>query len=188
MLAPQLPDRKLTVDEFLDRYSGEEARWELVRGVPVMMASASRAHNRVVRNLIRRLANALDGSACEAMPSDMGLQTVDDGYRLPDVAIYCDPRDLASDGDPNRLSFPKVLFEVASPGTSRSDRMEKLVEYQALDSVDAVVFVHPQRRTLTVFERMADGAFRNVTSLPGAPLVLRDPALTIPADEIFEAV
>ncbi len=188
MLAPLHPSHKLTIDEFLDLYSGEEARWELVRGVPVMMASASRAHNRVVRNLISALHVRLRGTRCEAMPSDMGLETAENSYRLPDVGIYCDPRDLESEGDPSRLEFPKVLFEVTSPGTTRSDRMVKLVEYQALASVDTVVFVHPQMRTLTVFERMEDGAFRNVTSLPGTPLVLRDPALTIPADDIFEGV
>lgn len=188
MLAPTPPQRKLTIDEFFEAYAGEENKWELVGGVPVMMASASRAHNRVVRNLIAELHGRLRGSGCEAMPSDMGLETAEDTYRLPDVAIYCDPRDLASNDDPNRLRYPKVVFEVLSPGTARGDRLEKLVEYEALETVDTVVFVHPARKMLTVFERMSATEFRNLTLMPGAPLVLRDPAITLTADHIFADV
>ena len=190
MLAPMLPDRKLTIDEFFDLYAGEEDKYELVRGVPVMMAGASRAHNRVVRNLLRHIGNALDGTPCEVMPSDMGVETEEDTYRLPDVGIYCDPRDLGpADRDFNRLKYPKVLIEVLSPGTARGDRFEKFMEYSDLPSLLAVALIHPGKRRITMFERAAgDARWSDVSLLPGAPLVLRDPAISLTPEKIFEGL
>lgn len=43
--------QKLTIAEFLVAYSGREEKFELVDGVPVMMAGANRRHVRIMANL-----------------------------------------------------------------------------------------------------------------------------------------
>jgi hypothetical protein len=45
---------------FLDWVQGREERYELVRGRVVMMVGASRAHGRIVTNLIVALDHQLD--------------------------------------------------------------------------------------------------------------------------------
>ena len=178
--------RKLTVDAFITAYAGRPERFELVDGVPQLMAGANRRHVRVTRNLLVALTNQLAGSACEALAVDMGLEISEFTYRLPDVAIYCDPRDLAPRVvEPMKLNHPRVVFEILSLSTATTDHGVKLDEYQGLPSVDTIVFIHAARDAFTTFERAGTTEWRTIVHLPGQPLCLRDPPLTIAAAEIF---
>lgn len=186
MNAPATAPARLTIDEFLKAYAGRGEKYELVDGVPHMMAGAKRRHVQIMGNLLWRLKERLEGGPCDAMAADMGLKVSNETYRLPDVAIYCDPRDLGpAAADAATLEFPKVIFEVQSPSTEPADYGVKLDEYQRIASVDTIVFVHPAREAFTTYERASATEWRTVLHLPGQPLVLRDPAVTITADEIF---
>lgn len=178
--------QKLTIAEFLAAYAGREEKFELVDGVPVMMAGANRRHVRIMTNLVRRLAERLDGGPCEVLAADMGLAVSEHTYRLPDVGIYCDPRDTGpAPVEPMTMSHPKVLIEILSRSTEMTDHAIKVDEYQAIASVDTIVLVHTSRDAFTTYERVSDTEWRTVVHLPGQPLVLRDPSVTIPAAEIF---
>lgn len=178
--------QKLTIAEFLAAYGSREEKFELVDGVPVMMAGANRRHVRIMSNLVRRLAERLDGGPCEVLAADMGLAVSAHTYRLPDVGIYCDPRDTGpADVEPMTMSHPKVLIEILSRSTEVTDHAIKLDEYQAIASVDTIVLVHTSRDAFTTYERVSDTEWRTIVHLPGQQLVLRDPAVTIPAAEIF---
>ena len=177
---------KLTIPDFLAAYGGREERFELVDGEPVMMAGANRRHVRIMANLVRRLAERLDGSPCEVLAADMGLAVSENTYRLPDVGIYCDPRDTGPfASEPMTLSHPKVLFEILSRSTEMTDHAVKVDEYQAIASVDTIVLIHTSRDAFTTYERVSDSEWRTVVHLPGQALKLRDPAVTIQAAEIF---
>lgn len=179
----------LTIDQFLAAYSGADGRYELEDGVPVMMAGGTRRHARIIRNLFGRLDERLRGGPCEPFTSDMGLEVSATTYRLPDLAIYCDPRDLAPAAtEPTRLRFPRVVFEILSKSTEAADHAVKLDEYQRLPSVDTIVFVHSSRRALTTFERTSANEWRTIVHLPGQPLQLRDPRIEITAAEIFAGI
>ncbi len=118
--------------------------------------------------------------------SDAVLQTREDTARLPDIGVYCDPRDLDFGDDEYRaLRFPRAVFEVLSPSTRSSDLSRKLGEYKAMMSVRSIVYVDPVPRTFETWERLGEREWRNMSFLPGAALRLADPALDIPADEIF---
>jgi len=150
------PRRPMTADEFLYAYEGIEGRWELVDGVPVMMAGASRAHNRVARNVLAALIVKLKGSPCEPFGSDMGIHIDRHQIRYPDVSVLCDPRDDADELQQAR--FPRVLFEVFSRTTKGDDRSVKLPEYKRLESVQAIVFIDPVLETIELHERFgSDG-------------------------------
>jgi Uma2 family endonuclease len=185
-------EQRLTVEEFFDLYGGREDRYELVDGVPEMMAGGTRRHARVSRNLLVALATKLSGGPCEPFGADMAVRTGDRTVRLPDVTISCDPADLQGDDDATEevrfLSSPRVLIEVLSPSTTKSDRTGKLLEYQSLASVDSIVLIDPRRRSFSLYERVSELRWLNTLHLPGADLTLRDPAVTLTADEIFEGV
>lgn len=186
MATRALPKHRLTIDEFLDSYGAREGRWELVDGEPVMMAGANRRHGRVMRNLVSRIDERLRGGPCEVFVADMGVFVSETSYRLPDVAIFCDPRDTAPmESEPRWLEHPRVLIEVLSPSTIQTDRARKIDEYQRLPSVDTIILVNAEHRTFSTHERVSDVEWRTVLHMPGQPLVIRDPALVIPAEEIF---
>lgn len=183
--APQ----KLTIDEFIAAYAGREEKYELVDGVPHMMAGANRRHVRIMGNLNRRLLERLEGGPCEPLASDMGLQVDQHTYRLPDLAIYCDPRDRErKEVEPMKLHHPRVIFEILSKSTETTDYGVKLDEYQRIESVDTIVFIHPSRETFTTYERASATEWRTILHLPGQALTLRDPQVTITADEIFAGI
>lgn len=177
---------KLTLAEFLADFGGREGRFELVDGEPVLMAGANRRHMLILGNLFLRLSERLAGGPCRVLSAGMGLATTDNSYRLPDLGIYCDPRDFAPmSPEPMTLAYPKVLIEILSRSTERGDYGNKLDEYCALPSVDTIVHIHAKRDAFTVFERMAPLEWLSTVHLPGRPLVLRDPAVDIPAELIF---
>ena len=188
-----VPPNRLTIEEFFDFIDGrpEHERWELDDGVPVlvsdptMMAGGTRRYARVAGRLFRRLADRLEGSGCEAFNGEMLLRTRDESARVPDVAIYCDPRDLDGDDLERANSYPSVVFEVLSPSTQWTDRVRKLIEYKQIESMRAVVFVDAERRVLDVHTRLEPNEWRSSIVPQGAPLVLAFPAITVTADEIF---
>ena len=144
--------RRVTVAEFLDMDFGG-AKAELEDGLIYMTAGGTPEHALVAARIIRRLGNALDGTGCEPVGSDMGLRTAERTLRFPDVSIYCGP--VLGPDDPDR-SDPIVVIEVLSPSTAEHDHKVKLLEYQALGGVRQVLLIDP-----------ASGATRIVTRKDG---------------------
>lgn len=185
MLAPQQPPR-LTVEEFIRDYGPRPERWELVEGEPRLMAGSTPRHAEITLNVGVALRARLGGTGCRPFVNDLLLETSPDGARLPGVGIYCDPRDLDHRDDEMRaFKYPRVVFEVLSPSTRATDMSEKLDEYQSLETVETIVFIDPRRQNFETWDRLGVNEWRNIKHFPGAGLALRDPALTIPATEIF---
>lgn len=124
----------LTADEFLVMDFGDR-KAELDNGVIRMMAGGTARHADVAMNIAIALANRLRGSGCKPYNSDMVIRTHDLSIRYPDVSVFCHRADPAND-DAKAFDDPRVLFEVLSAGTARTDLRVKLDEYKALDSVD----------------------------------------------------
>jgi Uma2 family endonuclease len=70
--------------------------------------------------------------------------------RYPDAHVNCTK---SAPGD-TIVPEPVVVFEVLSPNTSRTDRIEKLQEYQATESIQRYIILEPDSIAATVFSRM----------------------------------
>ena len=145
----------LTAEEFLDIDFGER-KAELDNGVIRMMASGTARHARVQGNIYVALAQRLRGSGCSPYNSDMAARTGDRSIRYPDLAIYCG-RDDRSNDDQKAFDDPRVVFEVLSAGTARTDLRVKLDEYKGLASIDTIVFVDIAVERLRIVQRTANG-------------------------------
>jgi Uma2 family endonuclease len=130
----------MNVDEFMAFVEArpDEERWELIDGVPVMMAPPSRAHQRIAQNF-----SALLNSAFAAQRRDLfayigtGARApgVRDFHVLPDVAVVpgISDYDLYSE---NYL----LAAEVLSPSNTRREMALKLRRYrEAPDNLYAVL-------------------------------------------------
>jgi Uma2 family endonuclease len=79
---------------------------------------------------------------------------------------------------------PVVVFEVLSPGTSRTDRIEKLREYQATGSIQRYVILEQDSIAATVFTRQGtDWIVHALTS--GDTLRMPEIAVELPLSDIF---
>lgn len=141
----------LTAEEFLDIDFGER-KAELDNGVIHMMAGGTARHARVQGNILVALDQRLRGTGCTPYNSDMAARTRDCSIRYPDVAVYCG-RDGRDDDQARAFDDPRVLFEVLSAGTARTDLRVKLEEYRELPSVDTIVFVDIATERLRVIQR-----------------------------------
>ena len=173
----------LTVEDFLAINFGEH-KAELENGTIRMMAGAKARHNRVVSNIILALGRRLEGSGCSAYGPDMGVQTRERTLRYPDVTVFCG-HDEEVDDDARLFDDPRVIFEVLSGGTSRTDLKEKLPEYQALPSVDTVVFVDVAVERLRVVQRTGPDDWSDRFAVESEDLALPSLSISIPLQEIF---
>jgi len=159
----------LTAEDFLDIDFGER-KAELDNGVIRMMAGGTARHSRVQFNLLRSLGNRLERTGCTPYNSDMAARTRDRSVRYPDVSVYCGRDDTVND-DAKAFDDPRVVIEVLSAGTARTDLRVKLEEYKELASVDTIVFVDIATERVRVVQRTgptgwSDVAYQEPTDVP----------------------
>ena len=179
-----LPDYPLlTADDFLEIDFGDR-RAELDNGVIRMMAGGTARHARVQGNIFAALAVMLRGSGCTPYNSDMATRTHDLSVRYPDVTVFCG-RDGPEDDERKAFDDPRVVFEVTSASTSRTDLRIKLPEYKALPSVDTIIFVDLSTELLRVVQRTGPNDWAETGH--DVPFDVPLPALgiTLPHAEIF---
>ncbi|MES2338078.1 MAG: Uma2 family endonuclease [Pseudomonadota bacterium] len=173
----------LTAEEFLDIDFGEK-KAELDNGVIRMMAGGTARHAEVQTNIVAWLRQKLRGSGCRPYGSDMATLTHDLSIRYPDVSVFCN-RVGAPNENAKAFDDPRVIFEVLSAGTARTDLKVKLYEYQALDSIDTIVFVDIASERLRIVQRTAAHGWSDVTHDGPVDVPLPSLDLVIPHDEIF---
>lgn len=179
-----------TQQEFFDWAETREERYEFDGTVPVAMTGSSLNHNTISLNIVSALRQRLRGSDCRAFGIDAAIVTAGDAVRYPDALVTCSPVPGTSRIVPN----PVIVFEVLSPTSGRVDRIVKLREYQAVESIRRYVIVESNGAGLTVLEKRDDGhwaaaALTNADMLPmpeiGAEIPVAEFYLGVelPADE-----
>lgn len=182
-MATQFAYPLLTSEEFLAMDFGER-KAELDRGVIRMMAGGIGRHSRVQGNIFFALALRLRGSGCFPHASDMAVQTRPDSIRYPDVSVYCERDDPASE-QAKAWDNPRIVFEVLSNGTARTDLKVKLEEYRALPSIDTIVFVDIGSERVHVHQRTGRNGWADETHDEPHDVMLPSLRVTVPHDEIF---
>jgi Uma2 family endonuclease len=175
--------RLLTAKEFLEIDFGEQ-KAELDNGVIRMMAGGTARHARVQFNLLLSLGNRLRGSRCTPYNSDMASQTHLSSVRYPDVTVFCG-HDVAEDDEAKAFDDPRIIFEVLSAGTARTDLNIKVPEYKALPSVDAIILIDIASERLRVMRRTATNGWDEQPYTDPVDLELPSLGITIPHEEIF---
>ena len=183
-----MAEPRLRMDEdtylALDRRSAH--KHELWDGEVYAMSGASLAHNQIVGNLVRHLGNALDGSACRALPSDMRVRVSSDRYVYPDVTIVCGPPSLA--GEHDVLLNPSTVIEVLSPSTAAFDRGDKFAAYRSIAGLDEVVFVSQHERRVETYTRQDDDSWLMRESKGDGGLALSSLSTPLSLDRIYRDV
>ena len=161
----------------------EDGRAELLDGEVVMMAGATRRHNRLTRNLLTALDRRLGDGPCEALTNDMRVSAERwESYTYPDVVIACED-DRSEDED--ILANPVTVFEVPSSSTRGRDRGVRFDLYRAIPSLRHYVLVEPERREIDHYARQGEATWLLTTLWNDDVLRLDSPGVEIPLDEIY---
>jgi len=174
--------KPMTLAQFLAWEERQELRYEFDGFQAVAMTGGTDAHEAIGGVLRAILRERLKGKPCRVRGPTLKIE-VAGRIRYPDAFVYCTPvapKDTI-------VRDPVVVFEVASPGTSRTDRIDKLREYQATPSIRRYVILEQDSIAATVFSRLgSDWIARALTE--GDVLRMPEIGIELPLADIYADV
>lgn len=174
--------RRYAVDEYLELEKHSEVRHEYADGYIYAMVGASAAHNQLTTNLGYAIHGHLRGSTCRVFQSDMKVQ-IDRVFYYSDLVVTCEPVEPKA----YFLTAPKLIVEVLSGSTESKDRLEKLVTYQRLPSLEEYVLASQDQKGLEILRRAGDEWQKEVYG-PGDLVHFASLNLDLPIAEIYEGL
>jgi Uma2 family endonuclease len=169
--------RLVTVDEFLRWDSGDDRRYQLIRGAIVMMAPPARRHGVLAARIAAALRARLT-PPCEAeTEAGILLEGRPHDYYVADVGVSCAPV-----GDERWCPEPLVVVEVLS--TEDEVRHEKLPNYRQIASLRDILLVASDA-VLVEHWRRPGAAWSRELRRAGDSLKLAGLGIEIPVDEIY---
>ena len=138
----------VTLDRFLAWEEHQPLRHEFDGWQPVAMNGGTDLHEAIGGTLRALLRDQLRGKPCRVRGPTLKIEVMG-RIRYPYAFVYCAP---VAPGE-TVIREPVVVFEVLSPGTSRTDRIEKLREYQATPSIQRYVILEQDSVAAMVFGR-----------------------------------
>jgi Uma2 family endonuclease len=172
----------MTVAEFLAWEETQELRWEFDGVAPVAMTGGTEAHEIIQLNLVTALNAKLRGTPCRVYGSNVKIR-VADRIRYPDAFVVCapvQPRGTVRDD-------PIVVFEVLSPSTARTDRVEKMREYWEAASIRRYVLIEQEGVSATACVREG-GRWSGRVLWSGDTLALPEIGIELALDDLYEGL
>lgn len=173
----------LSVEEYLATELSSEIKHEYVGGHIYAMTGASIAHNLIALNLASALRAHLRGGPCQVFVSDVKVRlrvAEQEVFYYPDVFVACRQDEDARD----YRRFPNTVIEVLSDATERTDRREKFLAYQTIESLYEYVLVTQDEPRLTVFRR--DNGWRSEDVGAEGTLALPSLRFSMPVAGVYE--
>lgn len=152
---PAVAPRTLTFtpEEYFAWEEDQEERHEYHFGEVFLMPRGTFAHARTIASLTVALGVALRDTDCTVLSEAMRVEVLKDAqYVYPDVTVVCGEPAFYSDTETTLLN-PTVVCEVLLPRTADYDRGEKFATYRSVPSIEAVLFVDPDRRWVQLTRR-----------------------------------
>ncbi len=176
--------RPWTLEQFLGWAGAQDGRYEFDGERPVAMTGGNARHSRVTANIHAALRSRLRGTPCACYGPDPGVRTIAK-VRYPDALVTCaafpDTLQLAPD--------VQIIFEVLSPSSGQTDRIEKVREYAAVASMRRCVIVETRSPGLLVLHRRgADEPWTATALTADDTLFLPEIGIEIPVGELYETV
>lgn len=186
MGVPTVKTGPMTIDEFyaFTDTRPDEEKWELIDGEPVLHASPSGMHQRILLNVAAYLRGLTlqRPRSWEVLPG-LGVRVSDVNRPEPDVLVL--PK-AAPPLAPSQRDRDDVIvaFEVLSPSTADRDLRWKRAAYTSMPSLTHYVVIAQDAVEVVVFARDASFAERRLRSLDDT---IEFPALGVilPLAEIY---
>jgi Uma2 family endonuclease len=173
----------MTRDDFLDWAAAQNQRYEFDGFQPVAMTGGTRNHSRIALRISFALQLRLRGTGCEPLGPDAGVATIGNAVRYPDALVTCS----SGPGTDRVVPGVVVVFEVLSPTSGRTDRIDKLREYQAVPSIRRYVILEHTSVGLTDHVRLSgDDPWIATALTDGDTLRMPEIGIEIPIAEFYE--
>ena len=186
MGVPTIKTGPMTVEEyfaFTDTRPDNE-KWELIDGEPILNASPSGLHQKILWNLVVLLGTIerQRTQSWEAIPG-IGVRISDTSLPEPDVFVL--PKGTVKNSPYSRETRDVlVAFEILSPSTADRDLRWKRTAYTSLPSLTHYIVVAQDAFDVVVFARdtgFAEHRFRSVNDSIELPAL----GISLPLSEIY---
>ncbi len=174
----------LSVADYLAGERDGAVRHEYVSGQAYTMAGASGRHNRIALNIAGRLNDHLADDECEAFMADMKIRVAPDLFYYPDAVVTCDD----PIADPYFRTEPRLIIEVLSPTTERTDRHEKLAAYKNCPSLREYALVSQDGMMVELHRRTDDAWQTELFTEPAEQCAFESVGLTLSLSDIYRNV
>lgn len=141
----------VSISDYLNQERVGDTRHEYLSGHVFAMGDSSELHNTVAGELFASIYAQLPDE-CRAFMSDMKVKVeVGDNtfFYYPDIVVACGPNER----NQCYRSNPRLIVEVLSPSTRRTDLGEKLLNYSQTPSLLEYVIVHQDNPHVHVYRR-----------------------------------
>jgi Uma2 family endonuclease len=176
-----------TVAEYLALEEGSSLRHEYAAGQIYAMSEPLRRHKLIAGNVFAAAHAHLRGKPCRPYMEKERVNIKAHGtdyFYYPDVVVGCGEM---PDNEEDLVEEYRLVVEVMSHSTERTDRREKASIYRELPSMQEIVLISQQPALVTVYRRAADWAPVILASLDQA-LDLKSIDLTLPLRQIYDGL
>ena len=172
-----------SVDDYLALEQISDIKHEYVDGVIVAMVGTSKAHDVIVHNLQRVLANYLQGTPCRVAGSDLKLYVAAaNRFFYPDLMVVCSDPTV---GDPYVETDAKLIIEVLSTKTAEYDREIKGEAYRQLPGLLEYLLIAQDRAEVRCYRR-TDAGWEEHGYGPGDTVPVLEGGLSVSMATIYE--
>jgi Uma2 family endonuclease len=175
----------LSIEDYLTFEESTPLRHEYVSGEIFAMSGPSREHELIAGNVFAAVHAHLRGSPCKSFIGNFKLNLkVNESqfFYYPDVMVACGPN-----VDSRFCTDPRLVVEVLSPSTERTDRREKACNYRQIPTLEEFVLIAQRKAEVTIYRRSERWAPLTLTSVDETA-ELRSIELSLPLAQIYEGV
>lgn len=163
--------------QFLVWAEAQEGRWELVEGIAMMQAGATRDHERVAKRVFALLYAQVDEKRFDVNKGDFGVRIRPGSRRgsilYPDVLV-----DLQSDkGDEQATLHPVIVIEVLSKTTDLRYHVRKFESYKSRDTLQQYIVFDQKRPKAFAWTKTNDGWPSEPQTIEGASATVSFPSV-----------
>lgn len=180
-----VPLHKPTLAEYLEWEEQQLERHEFYRGEIYLMVGARSSHNSVLVNLVRYLANHLDGTPCRVFIDGMKVRIADDAVLYPDLFVTCN---TLVKPDDQVICDPILVVEVLSPSTQAYDRSQKFALYRRLPSLREYALIDPDTRRVEVIRLGDDGLWNFIDMSEQAQIEFTSVEFRLAFADLFKGI
>ena len=184
------PERRYTLEEYLELDRTSEERLEFWDGEVFCMSGVSEEHAEIEINLIVSLNSRLRNRGCRVFPANVRIKVPNaPPYRYADLSALCGKAEFEVIGGVDTLLNPQLIIEVLSPSTEAYDRGEKFTHYKSIPTLREYLLVAQHRPHVTRLYKQDDGKWIHTEAdEPAATLTLDSLGCDLPLSEIYRSV
>jgi Uma2 family endonuclease len=184
------PERRYTLEEYLELDRTSEERLEFWDGEVFCMSGGSQAHDQIIVNCIVAFSAKLDAARCRVFSSDMRIKVPSaPPYRYADCSALCGKAEFEKIGGVDTLVNSTLIVEVLSPSTEAYDRGDKFSHYKSIPTLREYLLVAQHRPHVTHLFRQDDGQWIHAEANDlESSVQLRSLDCELPMNEIYLGV